>query len=105
MDEAIRTAPYLHCCDHTGLRMLDVSIALLPAVAGALWFFGWQAALVLLAALAGCLTTEWGCGRLLHRGGTVPPRSPAFSWGFCCRPAVPGGLRWPAALPPRPSKG
>lgn len=96
MDEAIRTAPYLHCCDHTGLRMLDVSIALLPAVAGALWFFGWQAALVLLAALAGCLAAEWGCGRLLHRGD-LRDGSAAVT-GLLLGLLLPPGCPWWAAL-------
>lgn len=69
MDERIAAAPFLHSDDSTFLRMADVAIALLPAVAGAVWFFSWRAALVLAAALAGSVGAEWMADRLLRRRG------------------------------------
>lgn len=61
-------APYLHGGDSTRLRMLDTVIALLPAAAGAVWFFGLRAAAVLLLSAGCCLAAEWAGSRLWKRG-------------------------------------
>lgn len=60
--------PYVHCGDAVRLRMADAAIALLPAAAGAVWFFGSRGGLVLAAALAGALGAEALWARL-GRGG------------------------------------
>jgi len=49
---------YLHDRDRTFLWMLDAAVALLPAVLGALRFFGWPAGRVLLTCALSCILTE-----------------------------------------------
>lgn len=55
----VHSGPFLGASLNTPRLMLDVILALLPVVAAALWFFGIAALLVLLAATAGCVATEW----------------------------------------------
>ena len=95
MDELLTAAPFLHGGDSTRLRMTDAAIALLPAAAGGVWFFGWRAALLLALALAGAGAAEWLCGRLLRRGALADG-----SWlvtGLLLGLMLPGGAPWWAA--------
>lgn len=68
---AERTAPFVHNGDCTRFRMLDAAIALLPAVAGAIWFFRLNAILLLSETLACCLLLEWAAGKLRHRSSLL----------------------------------
>lgn len=69
------TAPFLHSGDATRLRMLDAAIALLPICAGAIWFFRFQAVLLLILSPACCMALEWlltrGSGRGDWRDGSA----------------------------------
>ena len=55
----LKSAPLLHQVLTTPAAMKDVWIALLPAVAAALWFFGLSALLILLVSISGAVLTEW----------------------------------------------
>lgn len=55
----VHPAPFLHPQVTTPRIMGDVLIALAPAFAAGLWFFGLSALLVVLAATAACVATEW----------------------------------------------
>ncbi len=55
----LQSAPLLRQGLTTPAAMRDVWIALLPATLAALWFFGINAMLVLLAAIVGAVGTEW----------------------------------------------
>ncbi|MEO8195324.1 MAG: RnfABCDGE type electron transport complex subunit D [Thermoanaerobaculia bacterium] len=55
----VHPAPFLHPQVSTPRIMGDVLIALAPALAAGLWFFGLSALLVVLAATAACVATEW----------------------------------------------
>jgi electron transport complex protein RnfD len=46
--------------------MRDVVIALMPALAGAVYFFGFRALLVTLISVAACVFFEWGYSRITH---------------------------------------
>lgn len=59
----ISTAPHLTTCRTTPALMRDVVIALLPAGLAAVLFFGLSALLVILTAVAGCVTFEYLAGR------------------------------------------
>lgn len=96
MDEIVGMAPFVHSEDATHLRMADMAIALLPAVAGALWFFRWEAALVLAAALAGSLGAEALAGRLLRRGDLRD--GSALVSGLLTGLLLPAACPWWAAL-------
>jgi len=47
--------------------MLDVIIALIPAMITSIVVFGWQAALMLAVCSAGCVVFEWGYEKLVKR--------------------------------------
>ena len=55
----LQHAPFLRQSATTPQAMLDVLYALMPATLAALWFFGMSAFLVLGAAIAGAVGTEW----------------------------------------------
>jgi len=55
----LQSAPMLRQGMSTPTAMRDVWLALLPATLAGIWFFGIGALLVLLAAMAGALITEW----------------------------------------------
>ncbi len=96
MDETLTMAPYIHSDDSTFLRMADAAIALVPAAAGAVWFFGWRAAVVLLLALAGSLGTEALADWLLERRGLRD--GSALVSGLLVGLLLPAACPWWAAL-------
>jgi len=55
----ISTAPHINSPQDTRSIMLDVIIALLPALAAALLIFGLGALIVVLTAVAGCVAFEY----------------------------------------------
>src|SRR5690606_24749730 len=55
----VRPAPFLNPTVTTPRIMLDVLIALVPSLAVAVRLFGLSALLVVAAATAGCIATEW----------------------------------------------
>ena len=55
----ISCSPHVHHKTRTRHIMLDVLIALLPALAGAVWFFGWRALTVTLVSVTACVFLEW----------------------------------------------
>ena len=71
--------------------MRDVWIALLPATAAALWFFGLSALLVLLAAIAGAVLTEWVFTPVEKRSMTLRDNSAALT-GLLLGLTLPPGL-------------
>ena len=52
-------APHLHSEDSTRRIMLDVIIALLPAVLTSVWLFGWRALCLELICVAACIAAEY----------------------------------------------
>lgn len=55
----VQPAPLLASGMTTPKAMRDLWYALLPALLAGFWFFGLSAVLVVLAAIAGCVLTEW----------------------------------------------
>jgi electron transport complex protein RnfD len=64
----VQTSPFLRQGVTTPALMGDVLLALLPVVAAAVWVFGLAALLVLAAATAGAVATEWLVARASGRG-------------------------------------
>ena len=63
----ISCSPHVHQKPRTQNIMLDVLIALLPALAGSVYFFGLRALLVTLVSVAACVFFEWGWCRLMKQ--------------------------------------
>ncbi len=55
----IKTAPFVHAGLSTRRLMFEVAASLVPVVACAAWYFGVSALLVIAAATAGAVATEW----------------------------------------------
>lgn len=60
----ISCSPHVHCPVTTKTIMRDVIIALLPALAGSVYFFGLRALMVVLVSVAACVFFEWGYCRI-----------------------------------------
>lgn len=67
----VQPSPLLKQPMTTGQAMADVLIALLPATLAGVWFFGFGAALVLLASMAGAVLTEWTFAPIQERRGRL----------------------------------
>ena len=55
----ISSSPHVHSPVPTQTSMRDVLIALLPALAGSVYFFGLRALTVTLGSVAACVFFEW----------------------------------------------
>ena len=60
----ISSSPHVHAPISTRKIMRDVLIALMPALAGSVYFFGLRALLVTLVSAAGCVFFEWIYSRI-----------------------------------------
>jgi Na+-translocating ferredoxin:NAD+ oxidoreductase subunit D len=78
----LQTSPYLRQGVTTPGVMVDVLIALAPAVAASIWLFGISGLLVLITATAGAVATEWALSG--RRGSQAPSPGPT--------PIAPGTL-------------
>ena len=60
----ISSSPHVHAPYSTRTIMRDVVIALMPALLGAVFFFGFRALLLTLVSVAACVFFEWGYCKL-----------------------------------------
>ena len=61
----VSPSPHIHSKDSTKSLMLDVVIALIPAIVCSVVFYGWRELLVLGVSVASCLLLEWSITRFL----------------------------------------
>ena len=73
--------------------MLDVIIALLPAVAVGVWQFGFAALLPVATSIAACVFFEWLYRRLLHKPSSIGDLS-AVVTGLLLSLTLPAGCPW-----------
>ncbi len=88
----VSSSPHAHSGASVGRIMADVLIALLPALAAACWFFGWDAIRLTVACVATCLATEWLCRKAMRRDNTLSDLSAAVTGvllAFNLPPALP----------------
>jgi Na+-translocating ferredoxin:NAD+ oxidoreductase subunit D len=71
----INVSPHVFSSLDTGGIMKGVLKALLPAVAASIYFYRWNAFWVIIAAVAGCVVTEYLLQRLRRRKVTVSDMS------------------------------
>ncbi len=67
----VSSSPHVHSPVTTPVIMRDVLIALLPALIGSVYFFGFRALLVTLVSAAGCVFFEWAYRKLMKLDSTV----------------------------------
>ena len=67
----VSTSPHIRSGVTTRGIMLDVIIALIPAMITSIVIFGWQAALMLAVCVGGCIVSEWGYEKLVGRPITI----------------------------------
>ncbi len=68
----VSPSPHIHSKDSTRSLMLDVVIALIPAVICSVVFYGWQELLVLGVSVASCVLLEWAITKyMLKKPSTV----------------------------------
>ncbi|MDX9866304.1 MAG: RnfABCDGE type electron transport complex subunit D [Kiritimatiellia bacterium] len=88
----ISPSPHTHAGSSVERIMLDVLIALLPALAASLWFFRWHALRLTVTCVAACLLTEWLCRKAMRRASTLSDFSAAVTGlllAFNLPPALP----------------
>ena len=91
-------APLLRQGMTTPKAMRDVLVALLPATAASLWFFGISAALILAACIAGAVLAEWLFATREARGASLRDASGVLT-GLLLGLTLPPGLPlWMAFL-------
>lgn len=88
----VSSSPHVWAGVTTGRIMRDVLIALAPATIGAVYFFGFRAALVIAITMAAAVLTEWACERLMGKPSTIADGSALVTGlllAFNLPPAVP----------------
>lgn len=67
----VSSSPHVHAADGTRDIMLDVVIALIPAMLGAVYFFGLRSLCVMAVSVAACVVFEYLYRKLLKKDTTV----------------------------------
>jgi electron transport complex protein RnfD len=90
---SISASPHIRTGEDTRSIMLDVLIALVPALAVAAWMFGLRAILNTALSVLGCLFFEWGYRRLLHKPDSTGDLSAAVT-GVLLAYTLPVSIPW-----------
>ena len=75
----ISSSPHAHSATTTQTVMRDVLIALIPALIGSIYFFGFRALTVTLVSVAACMFFEWGYRKMMKLDSTVHDLSAAVT--------------------------
>lgn len=67
----VSSSPHVRASESTRSLMLDVCIALTPALIGGVVIFGWRALALTLVSVAACVLLEWGYRKLMKLDCTV----------------------------------
>lgn len=94
----VRTAPFAREGTTTPGLMRDVLLALVPVMGAAVWFFGLSAVLLSLAAVAGCVVTEWLFDGHRPRGSSLRDGSAILTGILLALTLPPGMPMWMAFL-------
>ncbi len=85
-------APHIRSNDSIASTMLDVIIALVPALAGGVFFFGLRALSVCLVTVAACVVSEFIWDKATGKENTIGDLSAVVTGmllSFCLPPAIP----------------
>mgnify|MGYP001152908534 CR=1 FL=1 len=87
-------SPHVEAPKTTRRAMTDVGIALLPAAAAAVYFFGLQALLLIAVSIAAAVVAEYLCLRLMKRPVSFVLDGSAVVTGVLLAFNVPAGVPW-----------
>ena len=90
---SISASPHIRTREDTRSIMLDVLIALVPALAVAAYMFGLRAILNTALSVLGCLFFEWGYRKLLHKPDSIGDLSAAVT-GVLLAYTLPVSIPW-----------
>ena len=88
----ISSSPHVHSPVTTPTIMRDVLIALIPALIGSVYFFGFRALMVTLISAAACVFFEWGWCKVMKKPSKVYDLSAVVTGvllAFVCPPTIP----------------
>jgi len=91
----VSPSPHIHAGDSVRRIMLAVIVALLPALAWALWRFGWNAARLVAVCVSACVLAEWVARRLMRRDAGIDDFSAVVTGlllAFNLPPSLPSGM-------------
>ncbi|MCL2243795.1 MAG: RnfABCDGE type electron transport complex subunit D [Treponema sp.] len=94
----VTPAPHIRDKLTTNKIMLDVIIALCPALIAAIWVFGARAALVTGVCAASCVFFEWGFEKIVKRKNTIGDFSAALTGVILAYNLPPSIPLWQAVL-------
>ena len=77
----------------TRLTMLNVMIALLPAVGVSVWQFGWRPLMLIAVSMVSAVFFEWGYRRLMKKTSTIDDLSAALT-GLLLAMTLPATAPW-----------
>ena len=90
---SISASPHIRTGEDTRSIMLDVLIALVPALAVAAWMFGLRAIFNTVLSVLGCLFFEWGYRKLLKKPDSTGDLSAAVT-GVLLAYTLPVSIPW-----------
>lgn len=90
----ISLSPHIHSGMRVDNIMWNVVLALMPALAVAVWTFGWPALWVIAVSLASCLAAEWAIVRWLMKGKCTLANGSAMITGLLLGFNLPSTLPW-----------
>ena len=88
----ISSSPHVHSSETTTTIMRDVLIALIPAMLGSIYYFGFRPLMVTLISMSACLFFEWAWCRILKRTCRIYDLSALVTGAllaFVCPPTIP----------------
>lgn len=88
----VSSSPHIHQEESISSIMIDVIIALIPALIGGVYFFGFRSLIVVLTAVAACILSEYVYEKLMKKKNTVRDLSAAVTGMLI-------GLNMPAGIP------
>lgn len=89
----VSSSPHLHSANSVATTMRDVVIALIPALIGAVYFFGTAAVTVILTCVISAMLSEALAQKIMHREVTVSDGSAAVT-GLLLAFCLPATLPW-----------
>jgi len=87
----VSSSPHLHCGETTKIVMQDVIIALLPALAISIVYYGWRALMLTAVCVLSCVLSEYVCRRVMNRRQTISDFSAVVTGillAFCLPPEL-----------------
>ncbi|MCF0200241.1 MAG: RnfABCDGE type electron transport complex subunit D [Bacteroidales bacterium] len=88
----ISGSPHVHAADNTRRIMIDVLIALMPALLVAIYYFGWHALRITLVSVGTCILAEWLIQKFLIKGPSTINDCSAVVTGVLLAFNVPANL-------------